>query len=106
MFLNFPCAHALWDGNLGMIWDLKSFNVKEPNVDEKEWAMGFQINIIAMPSISKGVCKQTLGNVMDLNCFTWIFNLGLAKQKCFAHSFSPSHPPTHFTHPSIVHVVG
>jgi hypothetical protein len=37
-----------------MIWDLKSFNMKEPNVDEKEWAMGFWINIIAMPSISKG----------------------------------------------------
>jgi hypothetical protein len=54
MFLTFPCAHALWDGNLGMIWDLKSFNMKEPNVDEKEWAMGFRINIIAMPSISKG----------------------------------------------------
>jgi len=28
--------------------------MKEPNVDEKEWAMGFWINIIAMPSISKG----------------------------------------------------
>jgi hypothetical protein len=35
---------------------------------------------------------QILGKVMDLNCFTWIFNLGLAKQQCFIHSFPPTHP--------------
>jgi hypothetical protein len=77
-----------------------------PNVDEKEWAMGFQINIIAMPSISKGIHRHILGKVVDLNFFTWIFNLNLAKQKCFTHSFPPTHPPTHFTHLSIAHVVG
>jgi hypothetical protein len=27
---------------------------------------------------------------MDFNCFTWIFNLVLAKQLCFGES----HPPT------------
>jgi hypothetical protein len=100
MFLNFPCVHALWDGNLGMIWDLKSFNMKEPNVDEKEWAMSFRINTIAMPSISKGVYRQILGKVMDLNYFMDI-QLRFGETKMF-DTFNP----THFTHPFIAHVVG
>jgi len=43
--------------------------MEEPNVDEKEQAMGFHINTIVVISLSKGAYKQILGQVMDLNYF-------------------------------------
>ncbi len=44
---------------------------------------------IIMQGIFKRTHRQILGQVMDLNCFTWIFNLVLAKQL----HFGQSHPP-------------
>ncbi len=52
-----------------MVWDSRSSRMEEPNVDEKEQAMGFHINTIVVISLSKGACKQILGQVMDLNYF-------------------------------------
>ncbi len=67
-FLNFPHFRAFRNGGLGMIWDSHSSNMKKPNVDEKERAMGFRINTIIVQGIFKGTFKQNLGQVMDLNC--------------------------------------
>jgi hypothetical protein len=64
--------------------------MEKPNVDEKEWAMGSRTGTTTVQGICEGACKQNLGQVMDLNCFTWIFNLVLVKQLCFGQS----HPPT------------
>jgi hypothetical protein len=43
-----------------------------------------------MQGISKKACMQILGQVMDFNYLTWIFNLVLAKHL----HFGQSHPPT------------
>jgi len=43
--------------------------MKEPNVDEREWAMGFCINITTLFNFLKGVQRGILGQVMELNCF-------------------------------------
>ncbi len=57
-------------------------------MDEKEQAMGFHFNTIVVISLSKGACKQILGQVMDLNYFHG-FNLCLTKQRHFAHYSLP-----------------
>jgi hypothetical protein len=56
-FLNFPHFHAFRNGGLGMIWDSHSSSMEEPNVDERERAMGFHTSTITMQGISKGIRK-------------------------------------------------
>jgi hypothetical protein len=53
------------------------FIMEKPNVDERERAMGFHIGTTTMQGIFKIACRRILGQVMDLNCFTWIFSLVL-----------------------------
>jgi hypothetical protein len=62
--------------------------MEEPNANEKERAMGFCTNTAIMQGISKGACRQILGQVLD-------FNLVLLKQLCFGQSH-PNTPP-HFS---------
>jgi hypothetical protein len=57
--------------------------MEEANVDEKEQAMELHFNTTTMQGISKRARRRILGQVMDLNCLTWIFNLVLAKQLHF-----------------------
>jgi hypothetical protein len=33
-FFNFPRPHTFQDGGLSMIWDINSFKMEGPNVDE------------------------------------------------------------------------
>jgi hypothetical protein len=80
-----------------MIWNSHSSQLEEPNIDERERAMGFHTGTTIVFGVSKGVHRHILGQVMDLNYLTWIFNLCLAKQTCFAQ-FSPPNP----SHVSIV----
>ncbi len=75
-----------------MIWDSHPFNMEKPNVDEKEEAMGFRIGTTAMQGICEKTHRQILGQVMDLNCFTWIFNLVLVKHLCFGQYDPPISP--------------
>jgi len=53
--------------------------MEKPNVDEKEWAIGFCISTIVVQGISKKAHRWILGQVMDLNYLTWILNLVLTK---------------------------
>jgi hypothetical protein len=80
-----------------MFWNFHSSLLEEPNIDEKEQAMGLHTNIIVVSSVLEGVRMHILRQVMDLNCLTWIFDLCLVEQTCFAH-FSPPNP----SHVSIV----
>jgi len=97
-FLNFPHFHAFCDGGLGMVWDSNKFNMDDLlNVNEREQTIGFCINITTMFSTSKRAYKYILGQIMDMNCMTWIFSLTLAKQTHLAHSF----PHTHLPHPFV-----
>ncbi len=62
-----------------MIWDFHSSSMEEPNVNEREWAMGFHIGTTTMQGISEGAHRRILGQVMDFNCLTWIFSLVLVE---------------------------
>ncbi len=79
-----------------MIWDSHSSNMEESNVDEKEQAIGFHICTTFVQGILERIHKQILGQVMDLNNPTWIFNLDLANQSLFDQTHPPI-PPT-FSH--------
>ncbi len=79
-FVNFPTSHAYREGGHGLVWDTCSQRLVEPNVDEKKRAMGFSTIVTLVPSTSKASHRQVLGQVMDLNCLTWIVNLGMVEQ--------------------------
>jgi hypothetical protein len=72
--------------------------MEESNANEKEWAMGFCINFIVVPTLFKGGCKWIFGQVMDLDCFTWIFNLTFGEQKHLPNHTHPLHPILHMWH--------
>jgi hypothetical protein len=52
-FVNFLASHAYKEGGPGLIWDICSQWLVEPNADERERAMGFPIGVTSIPSISK-----------------------------------------------------
>jgi hypothetical protein len=78
--VNFPVSHAYKEGGPGLVWDTCSQWLVEPNPDETECAMGFPTGVTSVPSISEASRRQVLGQAMDLNCLTWIVNLGMVKQ--------------------------
>jgi len=57
--------------------------MEKPNVNEREHAMGFHTDTTIVQGISEKIHKQNLGQVMDLNCLTWIFNFDLVEQSHF-----------------------
>ncbi len=75
-----------------MIWDFNSSNMEELNVDERERAMGSRTYTSNVLDISTGTHNQILGQVIDLNCFIWVFCLTLVKQTYLDQSFLPTHP--------------
>jgi hypothetical protein len=44
-----------------MIWEFNSSSMEKPNVDEREFTMGFYMHTIDVLSIFKGVRKQIWG---------------------------------------------
>jgi hypothetical protein len=94
--LSFSCSHAFRVGGPKIIWDSHSSNMEKPTVVEKEQATGFHIGTIVVQSISKRACRQILGQVMDLNYLTWIFQFGRNKTKTFCQ-FTPTHSTPSFT---------
>jgi hypothetical protein len=64
--------------------------------------MGFHINATTMPSIFEATCRQILGQVMDIDCLTWLFSLVLAKKTQLAQSC----PHSHSTHTFVALLVG
>jgi hypothetical protein len=80
-FVNFLTSHAYREGDPGLVWDICSQWLVEPNANERVCAMGFLTGVTSVPSISEASCQQVLGQVMDLNCLTWIVSLGMAEQR-------------------------
>jgi hypothetical protein len=83
-------------GSPWMIWDSHSSNMEESNANERELAIGFHTCTTFVKGILKRTSKQILGQVMDLNYLTWIFNLALVDQRLFNQTHPPI-PPT-FSH--------
>jgi hypothetical protein len=50
-FVNFPASHAYREGGPELVWDTCSQRLVEPNIDEKEHAMGFLIGVTSIPSV-------------------------------------------------------
>jgi hypothetical protein len=55
----------------------------EPNVDERECAMGFPTKVTLVPSIFEASCRQVLGQAIYMNCLTWIVSLGMVEHHWF-----------------------
>jgi hypothetical protein len=70
--------------------------MENPTTNEKEQATRFCISTTIVQNISKGTCRWILGQVMDLNCFTWIFQFGHNITKTFC-PFTPTHSTPSFT---------
>jgi len=64
--------------------------MEKPNANEKERAMGFCTSTTVVQGIFKKTYRRILGQVVDFNCLTWIFNFILVEQL----HFGQSHPPT------------
>jgi hypothetical protein len=62
-----------------MIWDSHSSHLEEPNVNEREWAMGFHTNTTTMPDLLEGARRHILKQIMDFNYLTWGFNFCLVE---------------------------
>jgi hypothetical protein len=60
-FVSFLASHAYREGGPGLVWDTCSQRLVEPNVDERECAMGFPTGVTSVPSISEASCRQVLG---------------------------------------------
>ncbi|CAM6082513.1 unnamed protein product [Calypogeia fissa] len=54
--------------------------------------MGFVPGTTAVPEFSEATMCQLLGQVMDLNCLTWVVALGLAEQRRMHTTLVASHP--------------
>jgi hypothetical protein len=61
--------------------------------------MGLHTGTIVVENIFKRTCRWILGQVMDLNCFIWIFNLVLVEQRCFDQLDPPTPPHLLFIAP-------
>jgi hypothetical protein len=66
--------------------------MEEPNADESKLTMGFRIGTITVQNNFEGGHRWILGQVLDLNCLTWIFNLVLVGQLRFGQSRPPTPP--------------
>jgi len=64
----------------GMIWDTKHLCWVEPNANEWKHVMGFHINSTIVFGLFKAIKHYFFNEIMDLNYFIWLINLGLAKQ--------------------------
>jgi hypothetical protein len=53
----------------------------EPNAAKKKRAMGFPTGTTAVPGFSNATRRQLLGQVINLNCLSWIVSLGWAEQR-------------------------
>jgi hypothetical protein len=79
-FVSSLASHAYREGGPRLVWDTCSQRLVEPNADERKRAMGFPTRVTSIPSIFETSCRQVLGQAMDLNCLTWIINLGMVEQ--------------------------
>jgi hypothetical protein len=70
--------------------------LEKPIVNEREHAMGFCISTIVVQNIFKKTHRRILGQVMDLNGLTWIFQFGHNITKTF-YPFTPTHCTPSFT---------
>jgi hypothetical protein len=55
-FVSFPSSHAYREGGPRLVWDTCLQRLVEPNINERECAMGFPTRVTSVPSISEASC--------------------------------------------------
>jgi hypothetical protein len=47
-FVSFPVSHVYKEGGFGLVWDTCLQRLVEPNIDERERAMGFPTRVTSL----------------------------------------------------------
>jgi hypothetical protein len=82
--VSFARSYAFKDNGPGLVWDSITQEMVEPNVHERERAMGFPTGTTNVHGISEQQRRFLLGQAMDLNCLTWVVSLVVAEQRRLA----------------------
>jgi hypothetical protein len=77
--VSFARSYAFKDNGLGLVWDSTTQEMVEPNVGERERAMGFFTSTTNVPGLSEHQRRFLLGQAMDVNYMTWIVLLVVAE---------------------------
>jgi hypothetical protein len=84
--VSFAHSYAFKDNGPGLVWDSTTQEMVEPNVDERDGAMGFPTGTTNVPGLLEHQRRFLLGQAMDVNYLTWIASLVVAEQKPLASS--------------------
>ena len=60
-----PNSYAFREGGPGMVWDEQLGHLTQPNVEERERAMGYPVGSTAAPGVSDQSRRSALGRAMD-----------------------------------------
>jgi hypothetical protein len=71
-FVSFPGAHAFQGDGPSLVYRHASTTWDEPNLEERERAMGFQAGTISHIKVTRLEHNTILGRGMDLNSLTWL----------------------------------
>jgi hypothetical protein len=82
--VSFARSYAFKDNGPRLVWDSTRQEMVEPNVDERERAMGFPTSTTNVHGISEQQRRFLLDQAMDLNCLTWVVSLVVAEQRRLA----------------------
>jgi hypothetical protein len=82
--VSFARSYAFKDNGPGLVWDSIIQEMVEPNIDERERAMGFPTGTTNVHGISEQQRRFLLGQAMDLNCLTWVVSLVVVEHRRLA----------------------
>jgi hypothetical protein len=107
-FVSFPRTHAFQGDGPSLVYRHVSATWDEPNLEERERAMGFQIGTTSHTKVIRLEHNILLGRGMDLNSLTWLLVIGVLFQMyttlaLIQSSCSSGHVIT--WHPNQVHLL-
>ncbi len=71
-FFSFPGAHTFQGDGLGLVYRRASTTWDEPSLEERERAMGFQIDTTNHTKVTRLEHNALLGRGINLNSLTWL----------------------------------
>jgi hypothetical protein len=89
----FVGSHAFRDGGPGMVWDDHIRELREPNISERERALGYESGVTAHPELSTIDRHCITGRCMDLNALAGLFSIcrALGVRNASSNNILPSH---------------
>jgi hypothetical protein len=92
-------SHAFRNGQAGLIREVATGRLIEPNANERERAMGFATGTTHIEGIQELERRRLLGLAMDVNAMTWVVALCHAYQQQFQQPDHDSSLPESFSVP-------